>query len=110
MAAFAREYKKFKLRCSLLPQEGMPLAGVMRVADSHGKGFIYIKFSEALVEAVGKVMQFGISDMTPCYLSVVVDSRRKVWRVYSFYVGETRGSLLWVTDVKPKWYKQVRRK
>lgn len=109
VAVFPKEYKKFALRASQNPQVCEGLAGVVRVADSHGKGVAYVKFSEALVVAVGRALPYGVSFGRSAYLKVVHVRSTGVWRVFAYYISEPIGKLLWETPDRPEWIKKVRR-
>jgi len=108
-AVYAREFKKYGIRYAYTPHDSQVLAGVVQVSDTHGRGYVYIHYEEALIEAVGKAMPAGISEMSPCYLKVIHTSIRNTWRVFAFYVGSPVGVLLWEAVEKPTWLKRVRR-
>lgn len=108
-SAYPREYKKFGIRYAHKPQEGSSIAGVVQVADSHGKGFSYIRFSEELELAIGKALPQGVGDAQPAYIKVVQSRSRNVWRVFAFYIASPVGVLLWETSDKPTWLHKVRR-
>ncbi len=88
---------------------GQPLAGAVAVADGQGKGFAYISFTEAFVAAVGKALPQGVSADDPGYIRVVHHGRLGVWKVYAYYLGGSKGVLLWETEEKPAWLKRIRR-
>lgn len=104
--AYAREYKKFGILASRKPQRGFPVAGVVPVIGKEKRGFVYIKFSEELVTAVGKAMPQGVSNTHPCYLRAVhlVTGR---WRVLAYYLGSSQGRVLWEAD-SLEWVKKIR--
>ncbi len=106
-AAFAREYKKFGIKAARKPQEGYPVAGVVQVVGKDGGGFVYVKFSEVFVEAVGKAMPYGVSAATPCYLKAVWLPTGK-WRVVCYYFGRRNGCVLWEAS-HLEWVKKVKR-
>lgn len=107
--AYPREYKKFGLRYAHTPQEGYDIAGVVQVADHRGKGYAYIKFLPAFVDAVGKAMPFGVSPDSPCYVKILYSDSAKIWKVYTFYIGSPRGVLLWEAVDRPEWLRRIRR-
>lgn len=107
--AYAREYKKFGLRHAHKPQVGYYLAGVVQVADEEGKGFIYVRFTEELVQAVGKAMTYGVGQDHPCFLKVLHLRKLDVWRVFSCYLDNSQSVLLWEAAKRPDWVKRVRR-
>lgn len=109
-AFYTREYKKYEIRSANKPQEGYYLAGVIRVADSHGKGYVCVRFSDAFVEAVGKALPYGVGPGTPAYVKVIHVHSLQRWRVYAHYLDSTEGVFLWETQTKPDWLKRVRRK
>ena len=109
-AKYAKEYKKYGIRSANKPQEGYYLAGVVQVADTEGKGYVFIKFSEALVEAVGKALPHGVGEESPAYLKVLHLHKLDRWRVFAYSLESTHGVLLWETQQKPEWLKRVRRK
>lgn len=105
---FAREYKKFGLVRAKKPQTGYPLAGVVQVVDGAASGFVYVRFAEALVTAVGRAMPFGVSDQTPCFLRAVRIAEER-WRISAYYFKSVReGRVLWESDT-PAWLGTIRR-
>lgn len=108
-AAYAKEYKKFKIRYARKPQDGYPVAGVVAVIDSEGKGFVYIRFSEEFVDSVGKAMPSGVGDESPCFIKAMEVRRSGIWRISAHYIYENKGVLLWESEEKPEWIKHVRR-
>lgn len=107
--AYAREYKKFGIRHAHKPQAGHALAGVVQVADENGKGYLYVRFAEELVQAVGRVMAYGVGPEHPCYLRVLHLRKLDVWRVFAYYLDNSQSVLLWEAVKKPEWLKQIRR-
>lgn len=107
MFAYAREYKKFGIVPSRKPQKGFPLAGVVKVVERGVKGFVYIRFSEALVLAVGKAMPQGISNENPCYLKAT-RTVTGTWRVSAHYLKGRASCLLWGSD-SLEWVKRIHR-
>lgn len=104
---YAREYKKYGIVAARKPQKGYPVAGVVQVVDGEDSGFAYIRFSEALVTAVGRAMPQGVSADQPCYLKAtrLVTGR---WRVLAYYLGSNKGCVLWETE-RPEWLKKIRK-
>jgi len=105
--AFTREYRKFGLVHARKPQTGYPVAGVVQVIAGEESGVVYVKFQEALVDAVGRVLPYGVSDEQPCFLKVIKLPTGK-WRVMAYYLGSRRGRILWEAD-RPLWIKHVRK-
>lgn len=103
------ESRKYGLRSSLRPKEGSTISGVVLVADEEGRGFAYITFAEAFVEAVGKAMPQGAGVDTPCFIKVTHHATLSGWKVYSYYLDGTKGVLLWESKEKPNWLKRIRR-
>ena len=101
----AREYKKFGIVPSRKPQVGFPVAGVVQVVGKEGPGYVNIRFAEALVDAVGKAMPYGVSDATPCYLKAT-RLPTGMWRISAHYLGRKEGCVLW-ESAKPSWIKKV---
>ena len=108
-AAYRHERAAYGLRSTRKPMQGQPLAGTVAVADDQGKGFSYIAFTEAFVAAVGRTLPRGISTDDPGYIKVVHHGRLGVWKVYAYYLGGSKGVLLWETKVKPVWLKRIGR-
>lgn len=105
--AIRREKKAYALRPTKRPQTGYPLAGVV-IVRSQKNGFCYVGFSEELVTDVGKAMPYGLGPHAQAYLKVTIF--RGLWRVYAYYFGGRRGTLLWETDKEPSWLSKPRRK
>jgi hypothetical protein len=78
------------------------------VVDVEGKGACKIRFTEAFADAVGVALPQGISPIHPAHLKVM-QAGDALWRVFAFYIREEKGVLLWETETKPAWLKQIKR-
>lgn len=107
--AFHKEHKKFCLRHSRKPRAGSCLSGVVMVADSDGRGYCYVDFSDDLVVSVGKALPCGVSDFWPAFLKVVQLGNTDIWRMYACYKDMGAMVLLVEYSGKPGWLKKVRR-
>lgn len=107
VGSIGKEYKKFGIVSARTPQTGKPLAGVVRVVNGGDRGFVYIRFSDAFVLAVGRAMPQGIAEHQPCYLKAVRMLTGK-WRVWAYYLGIRKGRLLWEAD-KLEWVGNIRK-
>jgi hypothetical protein len=61
----------------------------------------YIRFSEEVINQLGKVMPFGVGEAHPAYLSV-----RRVgdnYDVSCHYIDGNYRRVLWRQDTKPTW-------
>lgn len=107
-AEYRKEAAFYGLKSARSPMENSLLSGVVLVSDEGGKGYAYITFGEALVEAVGRVMPRGISEDDQCYLKAMLVHGGS-WRVYSYYLDNSSVRFLWEEKKRPKWIKQIRR-
>lgn len=102
------ERKSFGIRPARKPQRHEYLAGVVVVLDGEGRGTVYIRFSEALVDAVGKQMPQGVGPEHRCYLKIR-KGRGDAWTMYAFYLEEYKGVILWRYKSRPEWLNHIRR-
>ena len=98
-----KDAKKYKIRASRRPQRHPLLSGVVHLCDRRGRRPVNISFSEALVDAVGLALPFGLSPADPAYLKVLHLPGRGLWRVFAMYFREEQGTLLWETGERPPW-------
>lgn len=103
----SKELRKYGIRRATKPQRHGLLSGVVRVCDE-GRGVAYVKFNEDLVDAVGKVLPYGVSPDSPAYLKAIRIGPNR-WRVYAMYVTEEAGALLWEASDTPPWLTKVKR-
>ena len=107
--AFVRELGKFELRPANKPDTNGLLSGVVVVAQRGERGYAYVKFSNALIEAVGRSLPRGLTPEHPAYLKAIRCSFTDRFKVYAFYVDQSAAVLLWESAEKPTWLKRVRR-
>lgn len=110
MKPFYPKYREsFGMRAARVPQQDSNISGVVRVADCEGKGFAYIRFPDTFERVVGRAMPQGVGPESQVYLKVIEAAECGEWRVFAHYVDESKGRLLWQSEVKPEWLKKVRR-
>ena len=109
MAKKGRELKRYGIRSATKPQAGMPVSGVVVVADDNGRGYCYVKFEESFVDAVGHALPFGVGPEHPAYVKITYMRSRKSWRVLACYLDDSYMVILWETHELPHWVKRVRR-
>lgn len=105
---YHKEYDKWNLRHAHRPQYGGNLAGVVYVLY-RGRGFTTVRFSEALVEDVGRALPFGVSKANPAYLRLVKVPRSNLWKLYAMYLSGDKGTLLVTYAGTPSWARKIRR-
>lgn len=104
-AAFSGERKKWGLRAAKKPQKYYDLAGVAIVKGQQSTYVCYLRFTDALVEAVGQVMPRGVGPEDQAYLEVhhTLAGFWEVWAAYISLGGGKDRRLLWVQEEKPPW-------
>lgn len=105
---YTREMARWGICAARKPQGHSSLSSVVYVVDGEGKGACKIRFTEAFADAVGLALPEGISPVHPAHLKVM-QAGDALWRIFAFYIREERGVLLWETEVKPAWMKQIKR-
>ena len=102
---YSGERKKWGLRSSgNRLSKHSPLARTVMVSDEQGKGYAYIQFDEAFIEAVGKAMPMGIGPQQPAYLRAVADLEGDgAWTIFGVAIGEGSGVPLVRYQTKPAW-------
>lgn len=102
----SKENRNYELRSSTRPKKSGALLNTVQVRNELREvGYVYIRFSDKLIEAVGKKLPRGISEADPAYLSVVFSDM--AWHIWAGYVSESGGShtLMWKQSTKPSWLK-----
>jgi hypothetical protein len=99
----------FGVKAGRKPQTGSYVSGVVRVADSQGKGYAFIRFPASFETIVGRAMPQGVGPETPVYLKVVEIGGGEQWRVFAHYLDESKCRLLWQSEEKPPWLNHIRR-
>jgi hypothetical protein len=105
-----RPLKKYNLKASRRPKQHSLLSGVVHVADTEGTGLSYFSFSEDFVDAVGRLLPFGLLPENPGYIKVMYMATRKAWRIFAYYLVGRKGVLLWEQKNRPDWVSNVIRR
>lgn len=110
MRGFYPKYRtSFGVKAAIKPQTGSCVSGVVRVADSQGKGYAYIRFPLSFETVVGRAMPQGVGPDSPAYLKVVEVAGGEYWRVFAHYLDESKCRLLWQSEERPPWLTRIRR-
>ena len=83
---YNRERKSWGLRASNQPKRHPYLSGTVLVIDHEGRGYAYIQFEEAFIQAVGKALTMGIGPQCRAYLRVIEHVQRSGDEAVSFSV------------------------
>jgi hypothetical protein len=97
--------KAMKLRAGKVPEAHPALSGIIPVYNGVDRKWAFIRFSEVLVEHVGKIMPSGIGPDNPAYLRVSHTGRQ--WKIFALYMfhpsRRQQGRVLAVLQSKPVW-------
>jgi len=102
---WTHEPKHFPIRSARKPEEGKSLSGVVLVVEK-GVGTCYVRFTDDLVEKLGKKMPRGIGPASQAYIKVI--KRVSHYDVFCVYTDKQSAIPLWRTDTLPEWIKRVR--
>jgi hypothetical protein len=101
----------YQISRALRPRTQGGLSNTVMIDTPEGKGYLYINFSFALVQACGMRLPRGISTFDPAYLLVKYDDRRKCYIIFVQYINEPDSSKmypLWETETCPDWIHKVK--
>lgn len=87
------------------PVEGLDLSGVVIVLDG-GPGYVYVRFTQEVVEAIGKKMPHGIGGETQAYLKIM--RMHGHYDIVCVYNSQEKQVRLWKSDKLPRWVRKVR--
>lgn len=103
--AWTKQPKQLQIRPYTSPQKGMALSGVVIVVDG-GIGHCYVRFSQAVVEIIGRKMPYGIGIYHTAYLKVV--RRVGYYDIMAVYLDRSKQVFLWRSETLPSWVSRVR--
>ena len=89
------------------PTDHDSLSSTVLVWDDGGIGVCLIRFTDKLVEFVGKKLPRGVGPADPAYLHVCQEF--EVWAVHATYISEEASVLLWRQVGRPEWLGKPRR-
>ncbi len=101
-----RELKLYELRSASRPGVNNLLSTTVAVRDANGASYYcYVRFSDRLVQAVGKKLPRGLTQSDPAYLYVQVT--QEGFQVWARTHSEAQQVLLWTTSLEttPDWLK-----
>lgn len=101
---------KWGLKPGRSPQKHDSLAGVVPVVWNGGRGCAYIRFTQSVVDALAKHMQYGVSPLHPCYLRVFHVAETGVWRLFCQYMDRKVGVILHEYNERPEWLGTIHRR
>lgn len=100
---FSKEPSSFRIRGVKKPRQDKRLSGVVAVFDRGLHGYANINFSDRAIQRIGEKMPQGLSPDNPAFLYVVRRVEDDEYYVFSLYVENDDGVLLWCQDDKPTW-------
>lgn len=83
------------------------LSNTCLVSEDGTTGYCYIRFSDKLVEFVGKKLERGIAEFDPAYLEVI--KTEKKWAIFACYYLDGMAVQLWETGTRPAWIGTLKR-
>ena len=100
------ERKKFGLKSARVPALLFGLSNTVIVIEDGAPKYCHIAFDHSFVDTVGKHLSRGVSNRDPANIQVTLQNMQ--WVVTANYVYSKEQQVLWASDTRPTWLKELK--